>query len=429
MTSKLTHPSAILPRPIFHVKPYGYVVERGDTMQGITEKLGRPASDYHELVAANMSKHALQPMPLGSPYGCMTIADLAENETLYIPAHWPEVEGARGAVGVGDPETVGLGIVVMDPVAQSIINLVTATATAGGGPGAPYSPETVAAAANAAVSWWQAQNGTGGTPNPAAYMPYVQSALAWASQVVPGVIGQGVAPAQVGSLPWGAVIAMLPAIPDFTKVDWSNGSIPGSNGAPWSSLPWGYIAQLGTDLEKLQLGKIKWPSSPTPEAVLEAFKKVIADAVGAGQAEYVCGENSEVKGDSCYCKEGYTWADPNNISNVDCVPISTPAPPPQPSTPSTGGGCPAGSIYDAGAPTPGCYKCADGETYDIATHKCIAPSKPTGITTTATTETKIGPGAIALGALGLLALGGVAVFAAKKWSEEEPTRASNPRRK
>jgi hypothetical protein len=359
-------PGAFVPRPIYHVKPYGYVVEIGDTAQGITEKLGMPRASYRELVAANLYGRRLVPQPLGSPYSCRTFGDLMENEVLRIPSHWPEVPGAVGPAGVNGPQS--LGAPQLDALAQSI--LAASQAISASNP-AKYSPDMVAAAANAATQWWYSANGSAPSSNPADYIPLVASAFEWAKQIVP-VLGPSVTPTQLSSFPWGAMLSMLPAVPkDFTKIDWA-GMIPGTVNVPWTSIPWGYLASVGTDvLEGYNFPPVVIPASASPAEVATAWQKAILQ--GMWKVGETCGKNAKINPDFyCVCDSGYQY---ESDATTDCVPSQVGpgpvGPPPPPPTPITNGGCGPGTTYDPnGADGVGCYTCQSPFLYDKELHSC-----------------------------------------------------------
>jgi hypothetical protein len=364
--------TSFVPRPIYRVHTLGVVVEKGDTATGIAQKLGRPAGDYRELVAANLHGRTLMPMALGSPYAARTFAKLTEGEVLRVPAHWPNPGGAEAAGTLGAPGTVGEQM--LDPVATAIAQLTQQVSQGSGGVNAPY----LSGITNAAVQWWHAAQGTTPAASSADYLPYVTSAVAWVNQfAMPGNAGT---PAGVASFPWGAFLAMLPALPDMQQVDWASGTIPGTNGVPWTSIPWSYLSQIGTQLETLKLPPVQWPADTSPQAVYAAILAAIqaAQATPTTGGTAACGQNSAIgAGGQCYCNPGFVWvSDPNSL---DCVAASGPAQPGTPGQPATPGpqgqSCPQGSTYDATAPGgAGCYSCPPGQPYDPASHTCSCPA-------------------------------------------------------
>jgi len=352
--------TAFVPRPIYRIHTLGYVVEQGDTPSRIAQKFGQHPGAYRDLVAANLHGRTLMPMALGSPYSSRTFATLAEGEVLRIPAHWPNPQTGM----LGAPGTVGEQM--LDPIAQAMAQAVAAV---NAGSGNSYADWT-AAMTNAAVQWWHNQMGTQPSGNPADYIPYVTAATAWINSIA---IPQGLDPAQVASFPWGAFLAMLPAAFDPTQIDWANGGIPGTAGIPWSSIPWGYLSQIGTALETLKLPPVQWPTgdmSPASvlaaiQAAIQAAQALIGGAIGQNPGDS-CGQSSHIATDlQCYCDPGYTWA---SAQGTNCVPQA--GGPPKPGAQS----CPTGSVFDAGAPGgAGCYTCSAGQAYNLSTHGCDCP--------------------------------------------------------
>lgn len=264
--------TSFVPRPIYRVKPYVYLGEAGDTAATVTRKFGRPAGDYRELVAANLENRRLMPMPLGSPFGARTFVSITPGESLKIPAHWPDPVGTVS--GGSDPTSVQ----VPDAILQGIGASVAAANAASGGSAVPAG--TLPAVTNAAVQWWTNTQGTKPAATPMEYAPYVANAIAWVN-TYGAPIAQKASPQTLIAFPWGPFLAMLPAQVDPSKVDWSNGSLPGTNGTPWSAIPWGYLAEVGPALETIKPPVIAWPQSGDPVDVLMAFKAAIDAALAA----------------------------------------------------------------------------------------------------------------------------------------------------
>lgn len=312
--------NSFVPRPIYRVKPYGYVVEKGDTASQIATKFRRPEGDYRELVAANLENRRLMPMPLGSPFGARTFAGLEEGETLKIPAHWPDPPASvLGDAAGGSP------VQIPDAILSGMTSALQTAAAAGG-----VDPSLIQSASNAAVSWWMNTQGTAPATSPTAYIPYVTSAIAWAEAYVPQIL-QKTSPEAAAGFPWGPLLAMLPAPADPASTDWQNGTIPGTS-VPWSSLPWGYLASLGPALEKISVPPIPWPTTDvSPASVLAVIQSVLGPAIAALQTAG-CGAHAHLESGQCFCDAGYVWAkgfDPNDPASMDCVeaPFGPPSPP------------------------------------------------------------------------------------------------------
>lgn len=327
---------SFVPRPIYAIKQYGFLAEAGDTPETIAVKFGRDASDFRELVAANLENRVLMPQSLGSPYGARTFAEpIVEGEVLKIPAHWDEPVGM-----VGDAISTA-GMQVPDGIVQGMMTaaqMYQASAQAGQ---PQISPELLQPVTSAAVQWYMSTQGTTAAPNPIDYLPYIAGAAAWARTMGPQ-ISQQVNPAALATFPWGALLAWLPAQVNPAQVDWEKcapgsppgcASIPGTANVPWSSIPWAYLATIGTSLEKVKPGVIDW-SNPSPAAVLAAFKAAIEPALGAkGEKVISCGLNAMYVAPTsgraddvgvCICMPGFEWQTDRFTSGDDasynCVP-------------------------------------------------------------------------------------------------------------
>lgn len=424
---------SFVPRPIYAIKPYGYLGEAGDTPELVAQKFGRDASDFRELVAANLENRVLMPQALGSPYGSRTFAEpIAEGEMLKIPAHWEEPVGM-----VGDPVSLQ-SLQVPDGIIQGVMT-ATQMYQASGQP--QITPDLLQPVTSAAVQWYMSTQGTTPATNPLDYLPYIAGAAAWARTMGPQ-ISQQVNPAALATFPWGALLAWLPAQVNPAQVDWEKcapgsppgcASIPGTANVPWSSIPWAYLATLGTNLEKVKPGVIDW-SNPSPAAILAAFKAAIEPAIGAatGQTIVSCGLNamyvaptSGKAGDVgvCVCMPGFEWQtdrfDAGNDASYNCVPKKGAAQPLPTLTPAEN--CSrVGGVWDA----------AKGlcKPKDLGDHR--APSGSSS-TPNALAGTGMSTGMkIILGAAGVLGVGALVVgsIAAAKTmnAEEDQRRKSNP---
>ncbi len=388
--------TSFVPRPIYRVKKYAYLAEARDTAQSIAQKFGRPVRDYKDLVAANLAGRKLEPMPLGSPFGSQTFASLAEGEQIKIPAHWPDLVGV-----VGDAAGGGSAM-VPDAILKGITQMI-ASVNAGSG-GAAVPPELMQGVSNAAVQWWTNTQGTTAAAAPSDYVPFITSAIAWVNG--PGKqIAADVGPQAVAGFPWGAVLSLLPAKIDPTQIDWEKDTIPGTGGTPWSSMPWDYLAQVGSSLEQIKPGPIPW-GDPSVAGVLAAFKSVIDPALQQLNI-VVCGINAESHPDGqCYCKPGYTWAtatfDANDPNAYNCVPTPVGPTSPPTGTPPAGGGTTPTVTPPAGKPPAG------GGT-------STTPPATNALTTTTTSPLLIAAGVVAAAAL---VAGGVALVAMNRPKDE-----------
>jgi hypothetical protein len=425
---------SFVPRPIYAVKQYGYLAEAGDTPEGIAEKFGRDPSDFRELVAANLENRVLMPQPLGSPYGSRTFAEpIVEGEMLKIPAHWEEPVGM-----VGEPISVQ-GIQVPDGIVQGVMTAAQMYQASGQ---QQITPELLQPVTSAAVQWYTSMQGTTAAANPLDYLPYVTGAAAWARTMGPQ-IAQQVNPSALATFPWAALLAWLPAQVNPAQIDWEKclpgspmgcSSIPGTANVPWSSIPWAYLATLGTSLEKVKPGVIDW-SNPSPAAILAAFKAAIEPALGSvGTRVISCGLNATYmpptsgKADdvgACVCLPGFDWLTgtfkAGDDMSYNCVPKKG-APQPLPTL----------------TPAENCSRV--GGVWDAASSLCkpkdsSVPRAPSGSSpaTTALTAPGMSTGMkVALGAAGLL--GGLAlvigsIAAAKTMNNEEDLergRKGNP---
>lgn len=427
---------SFVPRPIYAIKPYGYLGETGDTPETIAQKFGRDPSDFRELVAANLENRVLMPQPLGSPYGSRTFAEpIVEGEMLKIPAHWEEPVGM-----VGDPVSVQ-GTQVPDGIVQGVMTAVQMYQASGQ---QQITPELLQPVTSAAVQWYTSTQGTTAAANPLDYLPYVSGAAAWARAVGPQ-IAQQVHPSLIATFPWGALLAWLPAQVNPAQVDWEKcapgsppgcSSIPGTANVPWSSIPWAYLATLGTSLETVKPGVIDW-SNPSPAAVLAAFKAAIEPALGAkGERVISCGLNATYvpptsgKADDvgvCVCLPGFEWQTDKFVATDDasynCVPKKGAAQPLPTLTPAQN--CArVGGVWDATN--------ALCKPKDIADHRA-----PSGSSAAAAPNAIAAPGMstgmkMILGAAGILGVGALVVgsiAAAKTMNNEEDLergRKANP---
>lgn len=425
---------SFVPRPIYAIKQYGYLAEAGDTPEGIAEKFGRDPSDFRELIAANLENRVLMPQALGSPYGSRTFAEpIVEGEMLKIPAHWAEPVGM-----VGDPVSVQ-GMQVPDGIVQGVMTAVQMYQASGQ---QQITPELLQPVTSAAVQWYMSTQGTTAAPNPLDYLPYVNGAAAWARTMGPQ-IAQQVNPSALATFPWGALLAWLPAQVNPAQIDWEKcapgsppgcSSIPGTANVPWSSIPWAYLATLGTSLEKVKPGVIDW-SNPSPAAILAAFKAAIEPALGAkGERVISCGLNATYVPPTsgrpddvgvCVCMPGFEWQTERftgDEASYNCVPKKGAAQPLPTLTPAEN--CTrVGGVWDA--------------TNSLCKPKDASPARlPSG--SSSSTKTALdAPGMstgmkLVLGAAGVLGVGALVVgsiAAAKTMNNEEDLergRKANP---
>lgn len=422
---------SFVPRPIYAIKQYGYLAEAGDTPEGVAEKFGRDPSDFRELVAANLENRRLMPQALGSPYGSRTFAEpIVEGEMLKIPAHWAEPVGM-----VGDPVSVQ-GMQVPDGVVQG---MMTAVQMYQASAQQQITPELLQPVTSAAVQWYMSTQGTTPATNPLDYLPYVAGAAAWARTMGPQ-ISQQVNPASLATFPWGALLAWLPAQVNPAQIDWEKcapgsppgcATIPGTAAVPWSSIPWAYLATLGTNLEKVKPGVIDW-SNPSPAAILAAFKAAIEPALGAkGERVISCGLNAMYVAPTsgrddvgvCICMPGFEWQTDRftgDDASYNCVPKKGAVQPLPTLTPAEN--CArVGGVWDAAKALCKPKDASDhrAPSGSVAPNALAAPGMSTGM--------KIILGAAGVLGVGALVIGSIA--AAKTLNNEEDIergRKANP---
>jgi len=257
---------AFVPRQITRVKPYAYQVRKGDTLATIAGAFGVGAERIPELVGANMEGRPLRPLRLGAPSRAMTLAGLAEGESLRIPARWPDPQWASGMVG--DP-------VDMNSALAQGMNLAMQTMQASNQ--IPTLPKDQASTALAtAMAWFANANGPAPALNPMDYAAFITNAVNWITQIALPVsqAPSGPSIAQLGMFPWGPLATMLNAGNNpYATANWA-GMIPGSPNVPWSVLPWDLLAKNASVLNLGQgIGPITWPmpSQVSPGTVRMSF--------------------------------------------------------------------------------------------------------------------------------------------------------------
>lgn len=258
--------ASFVPRQITRVKPYAYQVRKNDTLATIAGAFGVGAERIPELVGANMEGRPLRPLRLGAPSRAMTLAGLAEGESLRIPARWPDPQWASGMVG--DP-------VDMNSALAKSMNLAMQTMQASNQ--IPTLPKDQASTALAtAMAWFANANGPAPALNPMDYTSFITNAVNWITQIALPVsqAPSGPSIAQLGMFPWGPLATILNAGNNpYATANWA-GMIPGSPNVPWSILPWDLLAKNASVLNLGQgIGPITWPmpSQVNPGTVRMSF--------------------------------------------------------------------------------------------------------------------------------------------------------------
>lgn len=258
--------ASFVPRQITRVKPYAYQVRKNDTLATIAGAFGVGAERIPELVGANMEGRALRPLRLGAPSRAMTLAGLAEGESLRIPARWPDPQWASGMVG--DP-------VDMNSALAQGMNLAMQTMqTSGQIPTLPKDQASTALAT--AMAWFANANGPAPALNPLDYASFITNAVQWLTQIgIPvSQAPSGPSIAQLGMFPWGPLATMLNAGNNpYATANWA-GMVPGSPSVPWTILPWDLLAKNASILNLGQgIGPITWPipSQVSPGTVRMSF--------------------------------------------------------------------------------------------------------------------------------------------------------------
>lgn len=258
--------ASFVPRQITRVKPYAYQVRKNDTLATIAGAFGVGAERIPELVGANMEGRELRPLRLGAPSRAMTLAGLAEGESLRIPARWPDPQWAQGMVG--DP-------VDMNSALAQGMNLAMQTMQASGQ--IPTLPKDQASTALAtAMAWFANANGPAPALNPMDYTAFIMNAIKWLTQIGIPVSQAPAGPsiAQLGMFPWGPLATILNAGNNpYATANWA-GMVPGSPSVPWSILPWDLLAKNASALNLGQgIGPITWPmpSQVSPGTVRMSF--------------------------------------------------------------------------------------------------------------------------------------------------------------
>lgn len=156
------------------------VVQRGETLADLCRRFGRPASDYPELVGANLHRELHREGPEG--YSAV-LAGLTEGDQINIPQGWvghaqrSDVHGPRGTLR----DEVSDAIAFAYPYAQNIP--------------LPYYKNTLALLS----AWWR-QGHPGSVPTKDQIAPFGGPALQWME-----IVGKNLPLSTVEKIPWGGL--------------------------------------------------------------------------------------------------------------------------------------------------------------------------------------------------------------------------------
>lgn len=237
--------SGWIPTPIRNVKPFVAIVQPGDSVSRISERLTGDRSRWPELVGANLHKPLGTGAVGGTPY--RAFESIEANEPLMVPSSWPDPDpGLVGAVMKATPinkanqknvaqkpnlgqepvEAGGLG----DPLLTAITTILQTLPTVSGTPlptlPAGFKIEDIATVIR---TWWPLLPGMtppGGT-QPTLAIPPTQAYPAWLALVTSVsslLTSLGLSSDQID---------FLFAIP-WTKI-------------PWDKIPWGKLIAGGVD--------------------------------------------------------------------------------------------------------------------------------------------------------------------------------------
>ena len=177
-----------VPAPIRAIAGFA-VVHRGETIVDLCRRFGRPASDYPDLVAANLHLE----LDLRGPQGyCAVLAGLREGDEIHIPAAWvgsSRRSDVRGRAGTLSDEVTD-AIALLYPYAQNVP--------------LPYYKAVVATLG----AWWR-QSHPGQSPTSKADLePLGGPALQWMELIGKKLPLSTVEKIAWGSIPFGFVTAL-----------------------------------------------------------------------------------------------------------------------------------------------------------------------------------------------------------------------------